>query len=64
MLMILLGFTYGVQTANLMSVANSIGRAEEMVFVFTLELFLEGMGSLAGAPLTSKFTSSLFLKRN
>ena len=50
----MLGLTYGVQLANLMNVANSIAGSEEMVLVFALELFLEGVGSLIGAPLTSK----------
>ena len=53
--MAVLGLTYGVQLANLMNVANSIAGSEEMVLVFALELFLEGVGSLIGAPLTSKF---------
>ena len=52
--MAVLGLTYGVQLANLMNVANSIAGSEEMVLVFALELFLEGVGSLIGAPLTSK----------
>ena len=61
--MAVLGLTYGVQLANLMNVANSIAGSEEMVLVFALELFLEGVGSLIGAPLTSKywFTSACFL---
>ena len=54
--MALLGLVYGVQLGNLMGVANSIAGPEEMVLVYALELCLEGIGSLLGPPLTSKFS--------
>ena len=57
MLMAALGFFYGVQIANLMGAANEVAGPSDMVLALALELFMEGVGSLIGSPLSSKILS-------
>lgn len=52
--MAVLGFFYGIQIANLMGAANEVAGPSDMVLALSSELFLEGLGSLIGSPVSSK----------
>jgi len=43
--------------ANHMTVANELGGAKNMLFVFAVEQFLQAFASVSGAPITSKLTN-------
>jgi len=45
------GLTHGI---NMMTVANKLGGAKNMLIVFAVEQFLQAFASFGGAPITSE----------
>lgn len=50
----LFGAFYGLQLANLISVANELVGSGDMNLVFVFELFMQGAGSLLGGFVASE----------
>jgi len=48
------GLTHGIVMANMMTVANKLGGAKNMLIVFAVEQFLQAFASFGGAPITSE----------
>ena len=46
-----LGLTYGLQTSNILAVAQELVGAADMPIVYRFELFMQGAGGLIGGPI-------------
>lgn len=51
-LMALLGISYGVQLANIITVSQELVGSGDMTLVYGMELFMQGTGGLAGGTIS------------
>ena len=50
-----LGLTYGLQTSNILAVAQELVGAADIPIVYGFELFMQGAGGLIGGSIVKEF---------